>query len=995
MMQRASTQDELIEHWTLASSELVLLMSKSGPGRIGFAALLKFFQAEARFPVAKADVPTAAVEYLALQTNAAVSAWDEYDWNGRAIKYHRAEIRALWGFREATVEDGEALSIWLEERVLARERHPERIREAALQRLRELKIEPPSPDRLERLLRAALRSFDENFTESLVERLSSETRELLNALLEVPAPDSGRVPLHELRSDPGPASIETLDAELNKLYLLRELELPIGLFDGLSPHIVESYRKRVAVEEIYELRRHPEPLRLTLLAAFCHLRSRELIDTLSDLLVDMVHRVAHRAETRVERELIADFKRVSGKNNLLFQMAEASLEHPESAVKEVIYPIANEGTLRDLVREFKATGPAYRQQLHTVMRSAYRSHYRAMLIRLLNTLEFCSNNDLHRPVLDALALVKKYAGSRLQMYPQEEDIPVEGIVRGPWRETVLERDADGTERVNRLAYEVCVLLALRDRLRSKEVWVEGANRYRNPDDDLPADFDQERTAYYAALRLPSSADSFLASVREEMHAVLAAFHNGLEGNGSVRLLNKEGGWISLSPLPVQPEPANLLALKARMLERWPMTSLLDVFKEADLRTGFTDVFRSATAWENLDRDILQERLLLTLYGLGSNAGIKRMSAGQGRTNYKDLLYVRRRYVTKDQLRAAIRELVNAIFLERSAAIWGEGTTACASDSKKFGAWDQNLMTEWHVRYGGRGVMIYWHVDRKSTCIYSQLKRCSSSEVAAMVEGVLRHCTDMTVERQYIDSHGQSEVAFAFCRLLGFELLPRLKAIHSQRLYRPDNSVSYPKLAPVLSRTIDWELIAQQYDSMVRYATALRLGTANAEDILRRFTRANIQHPVYRALGELGKAIKTIFLCRCLHSMDLRREIHEGLNVIESWNSANDFIFFGKGGEMTSNRTDDQEISMLCLHLVQLSLVYVNTLMIQQVLAEPAWQNRLNANDLRGLTPLIYSHVNPYGSFRLDLSSRLPIDPPRFGPKSVGTQLLLSYDQQTA
>lgn len=91
------------------------------------------------------------------------------------------------------------------------------------------------------------------------------------------------------------------------------------------------------------------------------------------------------------------------------------------------------------------------------------------------------------------------------------------------------------------------------------------------------------------------------------------------------------------------------------------------------------------AWENMDREIIQERLLLALYGLGSNAGIKRMSAGQQRTNYKDLLYVRRRYITKDQLRAAIREVVNATLRVRSPEIWGEGTTACASDSKKFGA----------------------------------------------------------------------------------------------------------------------------------------------------------------------------------------------------------------------------------------------------------------------------------------------------------------------
>ena len=100
-------------------------------------------------------------------------------------------------------------------------------------------------------------------------------------------------------------------------------------------------------------------------------------------------------------------------------------------------------------------------------------------------------------------------------------------------------------------------------------------------------------------------------------------------------------------------------------------------------------------------------------------------------------------------------------------------------------------------------------------------------------------------------------------------------------------------------------------------------------------RSELKHPVYRALAELGKAIKTTFLCRYLNSMELRREINEGLNVIENWNGANDFIYFGRGGEMASNRADDQEINMLSLHLVQLSLVYVNTLMIQQVLAESA------------------------------------------------------------
>ena len=158
--------------------------------------------------------------------------------------------------------------------------------------------------------------------------------------------------------------------------------------------------------------------------------------------------------------------------------------------------------------------------------------------------------------------------------------------------------------------------------------------------------------------------------------------------------------------------------------------------------------------------------------------------GNPEVAYKDLLYIQQRFITRDALRQAIATVVNRLFALRWPQFWGEGTTACAADSRHFRAWDQNLMTQ-----GMRGMAsrasIYWHVERKAACIYSQLKTCASSEVAAMIEGVLRHCTTMEVDRQYVDSHGQSTVAFAFCHLLGFQLLPRLKAIHKQRLYRPE------------------------------------------------------------------------------------------------------------------------------------------------------------------------------------------------------------------
>ncbi|MCE7917420.1 MAG: Tn3 family transposase, partial [Nitrosomonas sp. PRO5] len=311
---------------------------------------------------------------------------------------------------------------------------------------------------------------------------------------------------------------------------------------------------------------------------------------------------------------------------------------------------------------------------------------------------------------------------------------------------------------------------------------------------------------------------------------------------------------------------------------------------------------------------------------------------------------------------------------RDPGIWGSGTTTCASDSKHFGAWDQNLTTQWHVRYGGRGVMIYWHVERNSLCIHSQLKSPSSSEVASMIEGVIHHCTEMEVDRHYVDSHGQSTIAFAFCRLLGFQLMPRLKNIYAQKLSRPETGMpnAYENLQLILTKPINWDEIRRQYDQIVKYTTALRLATAETEAILRRFTKKNLQHPTYKALAELGKAIKTIFLCRYLHSEELRREINAGLNVIEQWNGATDFVFFARRGEMSSNRKEDHEISMLSLHLIQNCMVYINTLMIQKILAQPHWQGRMTPRDYAALTPLIWEHVNPYGRFDLDMTARLPL-----------------------
>ena len=305
--------------------------------------------------------------------------------------------------------------------------------------------------------------------------------------------------------------------------------------------------------------------------------------------------------------------------------------------------------------------------------------------------------------MDALALLDKYRDDKAPVFPESEKVPLDGVVRDNWQELVLDDKHGGG--INRITYEWCVLTTLREKVRCKEVWVKGADRFRNPDEDLPEDFDARREEYYTALEQPRDAKVFVETLRRKMEAALAALTSNLPSNSKVAIVTtKRGkGRISVTPLDEQPEPPNIVKLTAALVERWPMTNLLDILKETEFRVRFSGrvpdgrVTRGAPAGRSCS-----DAYCCACTGWAPMPALKRMCSGGGEDSYADLQYVRRRYITKEHLRAAIAQVCNAIFRVRDPAIWGEATTACASDSKKFGAWDQNLMTEWHVRYGGRG-----------------------------------------------------------------------------------------------------------------------------------------------------------------------------------------------------------------------------------------------------------------------------------------------------
>jgi hypothetical protein len=526
----------------------------------------------------------------------------QYDLASRQANRHRMQIREALGFRESSTDDEEKLAGWLAEAVCPVELSEDRLPEAVLARCRAERIEPPGGSRVERILGSTRASFERRFTATIVGRVPDSSAERLEQLADDDSADgalSGGVSfLAELKADPGQLGLETMLKEITKLERVRSVGLPPDLFADTSEKLLAAWRTRAANMYPSDFRSSPRPIRLTLLAALCAVRAAEITDGLVDLLIALVLKIDTRAERRVEGELINDLKRVRGKESILFRLAEAALEQPDETVRRALFPVVGEGTLRDLAREARAEQGG--------VPSARADGAPLLLLRPLPprpgaapghvleaTLEFRSNNSAYRPVMDAIDLLRRWAlrPGQERWYDEVERVPIDGVVPPEWREAVV----DEQDRVERVPYELCVLKALRDAIRRRELYVAGAHRWRNPEDDLPADFELNRDVHYDALRQPLDAAAFVAELQRRHRAALTRLNDALaEGTaGGVKISNRRGEpWITVPAIEKQPEPPTLQALKDEVQQRWGTIDLLDVLKEADYLTGFTEEFSS-------------------------------------------------------------------------------------------------------------------------------------------------------------------------------------------------------------------------------------------------------------------------------------------------------------------------------------------------------------------------------------------------------------------
>ena len=420
MTKDATISESIIEAYSLIPPEIDFLVRRRKGNRLAQALLLKYFQEHSRFPEKLEDIPSEAIKWVAKQLAESPELIEDYDWYGRTGMRFRTLIRNWLGFRPITVKGQAELRDWLDEIALPQEHRLSHLEKIAYQRLKEQKIEPPTEGRLRRLTLSAIHRYEQRFFTETAAKIDADIQERLMRLvhkkreiiiedipIEQDDDEPTNYPIYELRADAGGAKVKTMRAVAGRLKYLQAIGLPHDLFADIPQRFLEEYAQKAKVESLSHLQRHRDEQTITLLAAFSWVRERQLTDQLVELLIQLLNTIRLRAKQKVEQELLADFIKVGGKQQLLFQMVAAIWKNPDGIIRDVLYPLIGEDRLEQLVKESKQTGNYY-QHIQTRISGSYTHHYRQILPELLEVLEFRSNNDLYKPLIDALSLISAY-----------------------------------------------------------------------------------------------------------------------------------------------------------------------------------------------------------------------------------------------------------------------------------------------------------------------------------------------------------------------------------------------------------------------------------------------------------------------------------------------------------------------------------------------------------------------------------------------------------
>jgi TnpA family transposase len=829
-----------------------------------------------------------------------------------------------------------------------------------MEELRRRRIVAPGPSVVERLIAAALVLAERHVADQITRALSPEQIAALDALL---APKNATMSVlawsRQPPAAPGHRALARIVEQLNSLRAV-----------GLDPACAEA----VHPERLRKLAREGGRFSAQHLRALSPLRRRAtlvatVLDTITRLTDDgvglfdrAVGRMFRRAEAREEQAVLRHARAVNDKVRLFAKLGAALIEANRdgtdlgAAVAGSIGWRRLETSVADaarLARPDKTDLAALAIRAWPVLHRLGPVFLGAFRLRAVSAAA---------PTLRAVELLRDAYASSSRKRPG--NLPI-GFLRPAWRDAVL--DAGTDHRI----WEAATLLALRDRLRAGDIWVEGSRQWRAVEDQLipPALFAAMREAGPLPVAAPATAEEYLAERRALLERRLAevAAKAAADRLEDVRI---KGDELKITPLKaVTPEEAETLANRLyRMMPNLRITSLL---AEVDRWTGFSGAFTHLHSGAPAD----DRRVALTaVLADATNLGLTRMAEACAVPSYRQLAWTAAWHLREETYRQALAILVNAQQRQPLAASFGAADVS-SSDGQHFPtAGPGEAVGAVNAHYERTAsALFYTHLSARQAP-YHTVAIPPSGEAAYVIDGLLYHEADLSIGTHHTDGGAVSDHNFALAYLLGFYFAPRIPNLAERRLYTFGPTSAWPVLEPFIAGRVDEKLITTHWNDVLRLATSVRTGTVSASLLLKRLGAYPRQNGLALALREIGRIERTLFMLDWLELPGLRRQATVELNKGEARNALARAVCFHRLGRLRDRAVEAQQYRASGLALVTAAIALWNTVYLDRALDDLRCSSEMIPEALLAhLAPIGWQHINLTGDYLWDVDVGLAPD----------------------
>lgn len=958
--------------------------------QIGFLLQWGYFQATGRFFKSATFVPGDVV-YVARQLAVHPKTIRLSDYPPNTVSRHRQLIRQALGFT-AFLGSGRAMAQQEVDQLVSRQVHPEQIFWSLCSFLRTHRIEVPTHFALAELIRGAVRLYEDQIDTILNEQLTDLQVALLDDLLQkLPNDASGRS-IHQLARLKGAQELMRLSVIRQNGRVLVDLKecyaglLPLIQVLDLSVEFIEYYAEYVLRADVFHVKRRSRKYLILLCFVqyqYFHvsdillqtfLQATELALLQADNERDALILKKQQQEGATIQDVYAQYLTQAGLVRQLQQAAFALDKTREERFADWIHLMNGpdwDAFLKLEPSVQRLYGQARRQVDGSLLHQALAKQARPLMNRvadLLRQLEFGSG-QADNPVMQALAFYQQKGGT-ISSIIRPDQLPVAFLGRAE-RKAVL-GDRIGVSNIDFNLYRMLLVRAIADELKAGRITVRTSHTFKAVEEYLISEHVWQTQKQTLLERAGLQHLEYWEPVQTKLETALRdqlakTFDTINAGENLFVRHNKKGGLRFVTPKKEVESPT---------IEFYPKDFYVSIFEVLHTVNQYTQFTGALThRMEQNQQPVLSPTVnYATLIGWGCNLGLHHM-AKTSAVPLRELERATNWYFTpqhlllaSDRIRTLMNQLPMAHLLREPEPGRAPNSYRSSSDGQKYRLALDSIHANYSAKNFGKekGVTVYSFIHEHYPVFYTTVFSADEYEAWYVLDGLLHNAMTMPVGQIHsTDTHGVTALNFALTYLLGITFQPRIKQFNKVTLYGMPG-IDIPQQADYLLATgapINLRLIGEQWDNIKRFLVSIKLNHALPSTLLRRLTSYSDHHPLYQALRELGKVVRTTFILQYMDEEDTRRRVNHAQTKSENLHQIAAELNLGKNGLIRYASREDLLVMARSKQLLINAMTCWNMLRITQQLLESSPDERaVLLAAIPHTAPLSWKHINFQGEY---------------------------------